>query len=68
MLSFMALDTARSVSLRFMSRETSLDSDTELYIMALAARTCSGSISPAVSPSAMLADLSRSSMAILASP
>jgi len=30
MLSFMALETASSVSLRFMSRDTSLDSDTEL--------------------------------------
>ncbi len=65
---FMALATARTTSILFMSRERSLESDTELYIIALAARTCSTVISPSSSSSAMFAALSRSSIAILASP
>ena len=64
----MARATASSASFLLMSRERSLESDTALYIMALAARTWSTSISPESSSSAMFAALSRSSIAILASP
>lgn len=65
---FMARATARSTIILLMSRDLSLPSDTELYIMALAALTCSMVTSPSESSSAMLAALSSSSMATLASP
>lgn len=65
---FIALATASSTSIRFMSSVRSFESDTELYIIALAARTCSTVISPESSSSAMLAARSSSSIAILASP
>lgn len=67
-LAFIALATASSASIRLMSSDLSLESETELYIMALAALTWSASISPESSSSAMLAARSSSSMAILASP
>ncbi len=51
-----------------MSRVRSLFSETELYIIALAERACSTVTSPKESSSAMAEALSRSSMAILASP
>ena len=65
---FMARATARSASFRLTSSERSLESDTALYIMALAALTCSTVTSPSTSSSAMFAERSRSSIAILASP
>ena len=65
---FMARATARSTSILLMSRDLSLPSDTELYIIALAALTCSMVTSPSESSSAMFAALSSSSMATLASP
>lgn len=65
---FIARATARRAIFLFMSSERSFESDTELYIIALAARTCSTVISPSSSSSAMFAARSRSSMAILASP
>ena len=64
----MARATARTTAILLMSRDLSLFSDTELYIIALAALTCSMVTSPSVSSSAMLAALSRSSIATLASP
>ena len=51
-----------------MLRDLSLDSDTELYIMALAALTFSMVTSPSTSSSARFAARSSSSMATLASP
>ena len=65
---FIALATARTTTILLMSRALSLFSDTELYIMALAALTCSMVTSPSASSSAMFAALSSSSMATLASP
>ena len=64
----MALAAARTTSILLMFSDLSLDSNTELYIMALAALACSRVTSPPSSSSAMLAALSRSSIASLASP
>ncbi len=66
--SLIPLAIASSTAFLLRSSALSFDSDTELYIMALAALTCSVVTSPSGSPSAMLAARSRSSMAILASP
>ena len=65
---FIALAMASRTAMRFTSRLRSLVSVTELYIMALAALTCSTVTSPSTSSSAMFAERSRSSIAILASP
>ncbi len=65
---FMALAMARRTAILLMSRVRSLFSDTELYIIALAERACSTVTSPSESSSAIAEALSRSSMAILASP
>lgn len=63
-----ALAVARTTAILLILRDISFDSDTELYIIALAALTCSTVTSPWESSSAMLAALSRSSIASLASP
>lgn len=67
-LRFIALATASSTIILLTSSVLSLESETELYIMALAALTCSVLTSPSSSSSAMFAARSSSSMAILASP
>lgn len=65
---FMARATASSTAILLMSNVRSFASDTELYVMAFAERACSTVTSPNVSSSAMAEALSKSSIAILASP
>ena len=67
-LSLIALAVARTTAIFPVLRDLSLVSDIELYIMALAALTCSIVTSPSTSSSARFAARSSSSIATLASP